>query len=298
MNPRFNPKEFVQVRGRVGEYYSFPDILVGLEKLALEVAEPSLHKIRVTRAQAPILMDGDNKKEGKIESLYKRLKRESTEGWDCAECGEKGSDSSDVLDPEGFLGYVSWVFCHYVLHNLNAVMPTIPMFAAFLEVLKSGVGYDANGDKIPEEKLRKSFADAFSITEGGYRQEWLDAKFDWDREGAIYMEADHRVTREGLDYNAIIELPYKYNPQTFDPEEDVDIITINENAWARAGMPFWLPHREQMVSVPVVDLWTPVPGRVTSFSLNPGYEGPPIIDCTDMNEQSYSCKGVRPVILL
>ncbi len=313
MHERFNPRDFVRVNGRESEHFSFPDILVSLDLLSLKIAEPFLHTInlyeRVKEQDEPHgeVQDGAEEQVHKlgcpeVASLYEVIEK-------CR--NSEFSGKSDSLEPNGYLGYVPWHASHFLLRALGAVMPTIPMFASFLGVLESGIGYDINRNKIPAERLKASLDEILGYSQKTSdkkkcRREWLDAKFSWDRQGRIWMESDHRAEGE-LDLRSTrkIQLPYQINRATFNQDDDCNIVTLNRNAWIRAGLPFWLPEKGLGSKQKLVQLWTPLPTCVASFEFDPegGIEeleipAYPNLCCNDLDVQNYSDKGVRPVIII
>jgi len=71
---------------------------------------------------------------------------------------------------------LTWLETLKILHQEDSVMLNLRQYIDFLNILKSGTAYDANGDRIFEEKVVEILNNIYAVRDP-WRAEWLNNKF-------------------------------------------------------------------------------------------------------------------------
>jgi len=95
--------------------------------------------------------------------------------------GKYNYDNS-LISIERTLHNKDWFECHKELLKQGYHMPTIPQFVDFLNLLKSGKAFHANGKKADSKLLENIFNDITQVRDP-WRAEWLDADFKYQGKG-------------------------------------------------------------------------------------------------------------------
>ncbi len=117
--------------------------------------------------------------------------------------------------------------------SLGGQTLSIRQFADFLNLLKSGIAYDGNGNKVDSSELQNILNEITQVRKP-WRSEWLDGDFRTDKKGVISIHTSHI-----LDASGNLTPQYKRELTDFLAEDRLPGIDLNE--WLRNANKFGLP---------------------------------------------------------
>ena len=162
--------------------------------------------------------------------------------------GKYNYDNS-LISVEKTLHNKNWFDCHKELLKQGYHMPTIPQFIDFLNLLKSGKAFHANGTKA-DTKLLERILDEILTVKSPWRSEWLDADFKV-KGNDLYVNYSHTLDAKG-------NLLPKYSEKLTDYLTEDKTPGIDLNEWLKDanvhGLPkpnikngnlyYWAPDRD------------------------------------------------------
>lgn len=148
----------------------------------------------------------------------------------------------------------SWNVIHKSLASEGAYMPTLRQFLDFVTLLKSGIVYDKDNQRIPESEIQKTLEEIFG-KRTPYRGEFLDAKFLL-KQKTMYLQFNHHRKED------VIEIPIN------------DILNndakVSLEDWLKDQNNSGLPLKNISQSIKDLLYQAPLDQKILVFSTSPG----------------------------
>jgi len=160
------------------------------------------------------------------------------------------NSNTNVLYSNGYIGNINHTQSLQINKALDGINPPINLFVEFLNELRSGSAFYANGNRIPKS-FSDSFLDDILTVRSPYRAEWFDNVFH--KQGRTDKTKYHKFDTSGQ----LVEVTEQLDPATLMEDKQVSLDDWLSNPTSQ-GLPrvdvatgnlyYWLP-REGKVAL-------------------------------------------------
>jgi len=188
----------------------------------------------------------------------------------------QNNSNISTLYPQGYLGNINHAQSLQINKALDGINPPLNLFVEFLNQLRSGNAFYANGNRIPKS-FSDSFLDDILTVKNPYRAEWFDNRFHKD--GTTDKVKYHRFNTSGQ----LIEVDEILDPDTLKEDRKIGL-----DDWLRNPTSQGLPRKG--ITSGDLHYWSPVNGRIAGFYT---YSDGAYLDCSGDPSDSDPVLGVR-----
>ena len=154
---------------------------------------------------------------------------------------------------QGYVGNLTFKQAEQIAEGLEGIVETPSLFVEKLKILRSGKGYDANGNKQDTKKLENAFNELTEVR-NPWRAQWLNHQYSLNKEDKLqvtyhkFVDGKIKPVTELLDLDTLME----------DRLPGIDLIDYIENSTSQ-GLP------RKSVKKGKTYFWHPRDGAVARF---------------------------------
>src|SRR3989344_3945337 len=128
----------------------------------------------------------------------------------------QNNSNISTLYPQGYLGNINHAQSLQINKALDGINPPLNLFVEFLNQLRSGNAFYANGNRIPKS-FSDSFLDDILTVRSPYRAEWFDNVFH--KQGRTDKTKYHKFDTSGQ----LVEVTEQLDPATLMEDKQVSL---------------------------------------------------------------------------